>query len=658
MTLRSDGQPARTWLYIALVLSLLGTLAHAFMGYASDSGSGHALGSDDAFISFRYAANLMQGHGLVFTPGERVEGYSNLLYVLLVAPAMLAGPDAIYPFSVVLNLLLLGATLALFWWHARTHLGAAAANIGVMVLGLNPWLWANAASGLETTLILAITTATWIALETYRRSGSRGALRALALLALLAVTSRVDGFLLPLLGAAYLAFSRRYRGAAALAGLTMAAMALYTVARLLYYDDVIANTFHNKVSGDTWVRILDGLRFYRIEGIKTWAFPALLIGTLHLALKLVRQGPTTALAALTFPLCFVAAWSGYVVYVGGDIYHERFLLAAIPLALFLVLATTRTWAAPLRAVAIAALAVLPVVYVMDDGRFDYRYPRYDALVEVGRFLGEHYPQATIAVDAAGKVPFFSRLPTVDMLGLNDKYIARVPPSYAGIPGHAKVAPEYVIDRAPDLIAIGAPSLELGWGMTRDHYRLAYDLRYLVNTSRHDLGTRNIVDVRDMNADGVAKLMAGVHQYAILERRSAAEIARAEAGLPRVRPGQRYPHDAEALLFLGWSYPEAEHRWSLGSDGRIAFYLDDPKAFRGTLTLTLGALGEQRVAASLNGLPLGSTTITEPRAWQLSIPADALIAGRNVLDLQWPNARRPDTGDFRILAVSVRDLVLE
>lgn len=35
--------------------------------------------TDDAFISFRYARNLLEGHGLVFNPGEYVEGYSNFL---------------------------------------------------------------------------------------------------------------------------------------------------------------------------------------------------------------------------------------------------------------------------------------------------------------------------------------------------------------------------------------------------------------------------------------------------------------------------------------------------------------------------------------------------------------------------------------------------
>ena len=41
--------------------------------------------TDDAFISFRYARNLLEGNGLVFNPGERVEGYSNFLWVLELA---------------------------------------------------------------------------------------------------------------------------------------------------------------------------------------------------------------------------------------------------------------------------------------------------------------------------------------------------------------------------------------------------------------------------------------------------------------------------------------------------------------------------------------------------------------------------------------------
>ena len=39
--------------------------------------------ADDAYISFRYADNWASGEGPVFNPGERVEGYSNFLFVLL-----------------------------------------------------------------------------------------------------------------------------------------------------------------------------------------------------------------------------------------------------------------------------------------------------------------------------------------------------------------------------------------------------------------------------------------------------------------------------------------------------------------------------------------------------------------------------------------------
>ena len=44
---------------------------------------------DDAFISYRYALNLVEGKGLVFNAGERVEGYSNFLWTLWCAVGLL-----------------------------------------------------------------------------------------------------------------------------------------------------------------------------------------------------------------------------------------------------------------------------------------------------------------------------------------------------------------------------------------------------------------------------------------------------------------------------------------------------------------------------------------------------------------------------------------
>ncbi|PKK84913.1 MAG: hypothetical protein CVT49_01800 [candidate division Zixibacteria bacterium HGW-Zixibacteria-1] len=47
---------------------------------------------DDAFVTFRYAENFADGHGLTFNPGDRpVEGYSNFLWLLILSLAYLIG---------------------------------------------------------------------------------------------------------------------------------------------------------------------------------------------------------------------------------------------------------------------------------------------------------------------------------------------------------------------------------------------------------------------------------------------------------------------------------------------------------------------------------------------------------------------------------------
>src|SRR5947209_17045602 len=55
----------------------------------------HRFIMDDAFISFRYADNLVRGWGLVWNEGERIEGYTNFLWTMLIAAALAAHLDAV-----------------------------------------------------------------------------------------------------------------------------------------------------------------------------------------------------------------------------------------------------------------------------------------------------------------------------------------------------------------------------------------------------------------------------------------------------------------------------------------------------------------------------------------------------------------------------------
>ena len=64
------------------------------VGVALGLGFG-ACAQDDAFISFRYAANLLAGEGLVYNHGEWVEGYTNLSWTVVMAGVMALGVDPV-----------------------------------------------------------------------------------------------------------------------------------------------------------------------------------------------------------------------------------------------------------------------------------------------------------------------------------------------------------------------------------------------------------------------------------------------------------------------------------------------------------------------------------------------------------------------------------
>jgi hypothetical protein len=106
---------------------------------------------DDAYISFRYAHNFVTGHGLVFNTGEKLEGFTNFLWVLVLAPFEKLGWD-LFQVCEVLGTLL---GIALFveatrfsWWLGgeRRDLSGAWASTW-LATSSSLVLWAK--SGLE-----------------------------------------------------------------------------------------------------------------------------------------------------------------------------------------------------------------------------------------------------------------------------------------------------------------------------------------------------------------------------------------------------------------------------------------------------------------------------------------------------------------------------
>ncbi len=127
-------------------------LAAAFVGFLAHAWH-YAFLTDDAYISFHYAQNLVDGAGLVFNPGERVEGYTNFSWVLLMAAFDAIGlrPHLVAtPLSLLASVGLWGVAVAFAARSApRKHAGFAAAFVAIG-LALAPSVAVWSTSGLET----------------------------------------------------------------------------------------------------------------------------------------------------------------------------------------------------------------------------------------------------------------------------------------------------------------------------------------------------------------------------------------------------------------------------------------------------------------------------------------------------------------------------
>jgi hypothetical protein len=114
---------------------------------------------DDAYISFHYARNLAEGKGLTFNPGEYVEGYSNFLWVVLLAAGIRLGGDALVLakiFGGLFGVLVLAATFfltkALAGRKREKLTDPIPAGVATLLLASNTYLAYWSSLGLETAL--------------------------------------------------------------------------------------------------------------------------------------------------------------------------------------------------------------------------------------------------------------------------------------------------------------------------------------------------------------------------------------------------------------------------------------------------------------------------------------------------------------------------
>ena len=419
---------------------------------------------DDAWISLHYARRLLEGHGLTWTSGEHVEGYSNQLFVLLCAGGGALGLDLLVAARVVGGLSAFAMALAVGWafrpWdRGSTRLAAVLAMILLVTSGpVAAW----AMGGLEATLLGALVV--WAAVLTFGPEGESHPHRAGLLLAL-ATWTRADGYLFAgLFATALLASTRsnlrvRLSRGGALVLLPTVALLAQLGFRLIYYGAFVPNTALAKVSISAFT--LRGGIEYLGDGART---------LLPVVLAALAGGIIAGGSPMVRFLGMVSlGWLGYLVVIGGDWMpaHRHFVPVLPLLVLVTAILFERSWRIPdvARRIAIglgtvtalgfhlALQQVSPANLLARDGS-GWVWKCAELATAMGKSLAKENP--LLAADAAGCWPYFGRFRTIDMLGLADRHIAvhGHDPTIHSVPGHALGDGSYVLERQPDLISFG------------------------------------------------------------------------------------------------------------------------------------------------------------------------------------------------------------
>ena len=332
--------------------------------------------SDDAFITLRYVKNIIEGHGFVYNVGERVEGYTHFLWLLMLTAARAIGFDTVDA-SIWLGIIAYCGIIVVFLAIARKEQARNSRPyflpIAAALLALNYDMNVWASGGLETAfyaLLISLSFYAWfyISLTNIRRLPVTGTLLFLATL------TRPDGALFTITAVILLIILRIRQKHSVLECAKQCALLLapsiligipYLLWKYSYYGDILPTTYYAKSGGGGYTS--QGL-FYVWQFFTVYVTAGLgLLAALAIAFagkrflrdeKPVETQVSNGSPLITALVAVAVYLLVFVVRVGGDFMFARFIIPVLPLIYFAVeravdyLPTARTkWSVALALVA-------------------------------------------------------------------------------------------------------------------------------------------------------------------------------------------------------------------------------------------------------------------------------------------------------------------
>ena len=303
--------------------------------------------SDDAFISFSYARNLIRGSGLVYNIGERVEGYTNFLWTILISAGMKAGWNPVY-FSIVSGIVFAAATIILFSFTSWNHQRSMPGNrffipLTALALCAHHEFNVYATGGLETSLATFLVSLLFVILAF---GGSRRSYLIAGFVAAVTMLNRPDGVLFVVMSFVYIILTQRggWRKSIIFLAPVIALYMPYWIWRFGYYGFFFPNTYYAKSIDLPYYE--QGWEYFRLYFESYYGF---LIFPLLLLVACVRYGKAVwGYFRPRFPVMEIPAehsWLGpvmlgllfsfvqivFTIRIGGDFMFGRFFVVITPI---------------------------------------------------------------------------------------------------------------------------------------------------------------------------------------------------------------------------------------------------------------------------------------------------------------------------------------
>ena len=453
---------------------------------------------DDAFIALRYAKNLIEHHELAYNLGQRVEGFTSPLWVLLISGIGSLG----VPLVTATRVLGASSGLAVFWalclfWDELNPKAPWLVLAPALALAISAPFAAWILGGLETPLFVASFTLTLALLNRAARERDLRSSVQAGLSAACCVLCRPEGAILIAVSGVVLCLpshaapTRLWHRLLAWGSPIALLAGGYELFRLRYFGYPLPNTFYVKTSGEgLWERGVSYLAFAGSEFGWVLVFACLLSIAFLLLPQRLNPAIRTARPSQRLVACAAVATTMmllYVARVGGDFLDlYRFLTPLLPAAYAALSCAVSLLFAAFAAPARWAVAALAACLLAAHGQNQLAMARQATQISsssraalrleplgwtrsyarrwqgVGTWLARNKQAAdSSAVGAAGALPFYSNLPNLDLFGLNDLEIARRGRVIGNRPGHQRFARmDYLFAQRPTFVFMSPESTPL------------------------------------------------------------------------------------------------------------------------------------------------------------------------------------------------------